>query len=159
MPGKRIDPRRAKKHRAYSVGEAALLLDVHKNTVRKMIKDGLPVVDDMRPTLIRGGDLRAWLEKRREANKQPCPPGTIYCVKCRQPRPPALGMVEYEARNGQSGQLKAICAVCETMMHRAARQSSLAAIMPDLDVRITQAPPRVGEPTNPSLNCDKAMEA
>ena len=34
----RLNPRRVKLHRNYTVGEAAMLLDVHKNTVRSWLK-------------------------------------------------------------------------------------------------------------------------
>jgi excisionase family DNA binding protein len=92
MSGKRINPRLAKLHRSYSAEEAARTLGVHKGTVRNWIKAGLPTVDKTRPVLILGSQLRDWLEQRRKAGKRPCPPGKLYCFKCREPRSPALGM-------------------------------------------------------------------
>jgi len=159
MSGKRINPRLAKLHRSYSVEEAALTLGVHKNTVRGWIKSGLPIVDKSRPFLMLGSVLRGWLEKRRKAAKRPCPPGTLYCFKCREPKAPALGMIEYKPLNPVSGNLSALCGDCGTMMHQRARRDALKAKMPDLDVQIRQAPPRLSERTQPSLNCDKSKEA
>lgn len=159
MPSKRINPRLAKLHRSYSVEEAAQTLGVHKNTVRSWIKLGLPTVDSTRPILILGKDLRDWLEKRRKAAKRPCQPGTFYCFKCNEPKPPALGMVEYTPRNAVSGTLRALCSDCDTMMNRHARKDALGAVMPNLDVQISEASPRIIERTHPSLNCDKSKEA
>ncbi|WP_417620971.1 helix-turn-helix domain-containing protein [Parasphingorhabdus sp.] len=158
MPGKRINPRLAKLHRSYSVEEAAQTLRVHKGSVRNWIKAGLPTVHETRPILILGSELRDWLEKRRKAAKRPCPPGTIYCFKCREPRPPALGMVEYVPMNAKSGNLKAMCADCETFMHRRTALASIEAVMPNLDVQIREAPASLIERTEPSLNCDKMTE-
>ena len=66
----RINPRLAKLHRSYDVRELADRLDVHKNTVRQWIREGLPVVDGAKPTLIDGGDFQAWWGKRTKARKQ-----------------------------------------------------------------------------------------
>lgn len=53
--------RLVKIHRNYTVEEVALLLSVHKNTVRTWVKECLPVIDDKRPKLILGRDLSAFL--------------------------------------------------------------------------------------------------
>lgn len=103
MLARRINPRLIKLHRPYSVEEAARALGVHKNSVRGWIKDSLPTVDHSRPLLILGQELRAYLEGKRKSAKQPCPPGTLYCFKCRQPRPPAMGMVEATRQNATTG--------------------------------------------------------
>lgn len=158
MPGKRINPRLAKLSRSYSVEEVTRTLGVHKGSVRNWIKAGLPTVRETRPILILGSELRGWLEKRRKAAKRPCPPGTIYCFKCREPRPPALGMVEYVPMNAKSGNLKAMCADCETFMHRRTALASIEAVMPNLDIQIREAPASLIERPEPSLNCDNMTE-
>lgn len=158
MPAKRINPRLVKLHRSYSVEEAARTLGKHKNSVRSWIAKGLPTIDKARPTLINGHDLRRFLENDRKARKRPCPPGTLYCLKCRQPMPPALGMVEYVALNDIIGNLIALCGGCDTVMYRRTRLDTIAAIMPNLDVQIREAPPRLRELTPASLNCDKPKD-
>ena len=159
MYRKRVNPRLAKLHRAYSVEEVARTLGVHKNSVRGWIKSGLPVDDSLRPALILGCDLRRWLEKRRKAAKRPCGPGTLYCFKCRNPKSPALGMVEYRPKNKHTGNLTALCAECNTLMNRSARRDTISAIMPNIDVQIWEAPPSIIGRTPPSLNCDNQKEA
>jgi len=101
---KRINPRLAKLHRSYDVFELADLLGVHRHTVRGWIKAGLPTVDGTRPVLIHGDEFQAWWQAKRDASKRPCEPGQLFCFKCREPKRPALGMVEYDATNGRHGQ-------------------------------------------------------
>jgi hypothetical protein len=158
MSGRHPNARLIKMHRSYSVEEAALKLGIHKNSVRGWIKAGLPILDNSRPTLILGGELKAWLGKKRKAAKRPCSPGTFYCFKCRIPKAPALGMVEYKPMNDTSGNLIALCTDCGTMMHRRARKEAIEAIMPSLAIKITEAKPSIIERKHPSLNCDKMTD-
>ena len=159
MTGRRVNPRLIKLHRSYSPDEAARVLGVHKHTVRNWIKAGLPTLDKSRPVLILGSELRAWLEKRQKAAKRPCKPGTMYCFKCREPKAPALGMVEYRPMNDKSGMLIALCVDCETVMHRRARKDATPASMPNLTVQIREAQPSIIERVCPSLNCDKPKDS
>jgi hypothetical protein len=151
---RRINPRAIKLHRTYSVEEAARVLGVHKNSVRGWRKQGLAPIDNSRPVLFLGGDLRAFLEQRRASRKRPCRPGTLYCFRCREPRVPALGMVDFIPITARTGDLTALCAVCETQMHRRARRDALAAIMPNLTVQIAKGPSRLNGERRPSLHCD-----
>ena len=155
MPARRINPRLIRLHRPYSVEDVVRALGVHKQSVRNWIRDGLPIVDRTRPVLMHGHELRAYLDGKRKAARRPCPPGTIYCFKCRLPRVPAMGMVEFTLRNAATGNLSALCGTCSTVMNRATRLASLATIMPNLDVQIREAGPRIIERTSPSLNCHK----
>lgn len=145
----RIDPRRVKIHYTYEVGEAARLVGVHKNTVRGWLKSGLAAIDDGRPTLILGRELRAFLDGRRKAAKRICPPGTMYCLKCRQAKPPAAGMVDFIPYTATHGNLRALCGDCETMMHRCARRASIEAIMPGLRVSVQAAAATTNEVSPP----------
>jgi hypothetical protein len=150
----RINPRTIKLHRTYSIEEAARVLSVHKNSVRGWRKQGLAPIDNSRPVLFLGCDLRAFLEQRRASRKRPCRPGTLYCFRCREPRAPALGMLDWIPINAHTGDLTALCAVCGTQMHRRARHDVLAALMPDLTVQIAKGPSRLNGESIPSLNCD-----
>ena len=120
---KRINPRCAKKHRSYTIFELADLLGLHRNTVRHWIRESLPVIDGARPALILGSDFQAWWGKQRRAAKRPCQPGQMYCFKCREPKAPALGMVECPITSksmvltmgGSKASLKSVAAIeCST---------------------------------------------
>lgn len=154
MSAQRINPNRVKLHRSYNVGDLAKLLSVHKNTVRGWQREGMQPIEDKRPFLFQGTTARTFLANRKANRKCPCPPGTMYCFRCRAARPPALGMVDYIPINAASGNLKAICATCETVMHRRASFARLAAILPGCDVQIAEALPRLKGSSLPSLNCD-----
>lgn len=135
----RINPRLAKLNYSYTVEEITRLLRVHKNTVRVWLKAGLPSVGPQRPTLVLGRELRAFLERRRAGFKSPCAPGTMYCLKCKAPRSPALEMVEYRKITDASGNLTAICASCGTTMYRRCRHAMISVVMPSIQVTVVEA--------------------
>jgi excisionase family DNA binding protein len=117
---------RIKLHRSYSVEEAAKALTVHKNTVRRWIKDGLPTVGGRGQTLILGSELRAFLDAKRKRAKRPCSPGFMFCLRCRTPRPPAGRMLEYVPLSPRSGNLQALCPDCLTVMYRRIKRTNVA---------------------------------
>jgi hypothetical protein len=118
------------------VEEAARLLGKHPQTVREWTKAGLPTVDERRPILIRGCDLRAFLEARSASRRSPCPPGTLYCFRCRQPRPPAFGEADFKPRDRGAGNLSALCEACGGVMNRRTNLDRIAEILPGLRVRV-----------------------
>jgi hypothetical protein len=159
VPARRASARRAnpygvKLHRSYSVAELAVCLSVHKNTVGLWQSAGLQPIDKSRPLLFQGGAVRAFLSNRNKARKRPCTPGTLYCLRCREPRQPATGTVGYHPISATSGNLRATCGTCAAIMHRRIRLTDLDAKMPGLAIPIRQAFSRLGERTDPSLNCD-----
>lgn len=154
MPARRVNPNRVKSHYSYTAGELATCLGVHKNTVRNWQRDGLEPVDSCRPALFHGGTVRDFLKARRTSRKQPCVPGTLYCLSCREPRRPALGMVDYQPMRPDTGNLRAICEVCETVMHRRIRLADMERKMPGCEVQITQGASSLIGQASPSLNCD-----
>jgi hypothetical protein len=125
------------------VDEISRLFYVHKNTVRMWIKVGLPIVDDRRPTLVYGADLRAFLERRRNKSRQRCRPGEIYCVCCRSPKFPAGAMADYLKITSVSGNLRGICPDCEHFMHRRVALARLREVAAGLDVSFPQGRPRI----------------
>jgi excisionase family DNA binding protein len=158
MPRTRINPNRVKIHFNYSVEEAARTLGVHKNTVREWLRNGLPKIDDRWPVLILGRELRAYLKARRQSGKRPCEPGTLYCFSCRAPRRPAMQFVQYTPYTETSGNLSAFCERCETVMNRRARASSIAAVMPGLEIQFVRPELRLRGRDAPSLNSDSEQE-
>ncbi|MDB5438127.1 MAG: Helix-turn-helix domain protein [Caulobacteraceae bacterium] len=154
----RVNPRLAKLHQPYTVEQVAALFRKHPHTVREWIKAGLPIVDKRRPIMIRGRDLRTFLEGRKASKRQPCPPGTIYCFSCREPRRPALEMADFEARDQGAGNLKALCEACGGPMYRRANPARLSEILPGIEVRIVRALPGIADPNAPSQNLDLRQE-
>ena len=148
------NPRRAKIHRSYTVEEVAQLYLVHRNTVRQWIKHGLPLCDDRRPQLILGGELAAFLTRKRASNKRPCKVGEIYCVRCRTPQSPALNMADYDPITATTGNLIGLCPTCGGTMYRRVSRSGLAAVAGNLEVRLTRGQERIDESNKSSVNSD-----
>ena len=154
MPARRINPYAVKLNRSYDVRELAACLGTHKNTVRHWQGAGLEPVDTRRPILFQGAVVRAFLTSRKASKKRPCPPGTFFCFRCREPRRPALDMVDYLAVTPASGNLRALCATCEATMYRRVRRANLTSIMPGIDVQFGEAVPSLKGRLLPTLNCD-----
>ena len=117
------NPRLVKIHRNYSVEQIARLFGTHKNTVRKWLKEGLPAIDDQRPTLVLGHELSRFLIERRQTTKQSCGLGRIFCVACRAPKVPAGHMADCISTNGTMG-------ICAAFAPTAAGSSTGASISP-----------------------------
>ena len=150
MTTRRVNPKVVKINFSYSVRELATCCGVHPHTIRNWQRDGLEPIDKARPVLFQGASVRAFLSRRKASRRRPCPPGTIFCVRCREPRRPALGMVEYRPLKPASGDLCAICETCEGIMHRRVRKADLTRIMPCLPVQSrTASNAYVGAPPLP----------
>jgi hypothetical protein len=154
--GKRSpNPRLAKKNRNYSVGEIAALYKVHKNTVLAWRDAGLaPIADRRKPLLFLGAELSIFLEARRLKNKRPLVPGQIYCVACREGKGPALGLVDYIPMTQKSGNLRGLCPTCDRYVHRRVSRSNLNSVLGQLEVTFTDAPLRIRDGVDPSVNSD-----
>ena len=140
MP-KSPSPLRVKMHRNYSVEEAAKCVGVHKNTMRRWLKDGLPKIDGRGQTLILGRELRTFIEAKRTRAKRPCPPGFMFCLKCRAPRSPADRMIDYMPLTATTGNLVGLCPDCSHLMYRRIKQADVsgfeAALAGDAQAPIT----------------------
>lgn len=126
MPGnKNPDRRHVRIRRTYSVPEVAALLEVHINTVRRWMKNGLASIDGRSPTLIHGAELRRYLEVRAKGRKQECGPDEMYCLSCRAPRRPILGSVHVADLNDKTVRLNGACCSCGGKICRAGSASRL----------------------------------
>jgi len=153
MP-KSLNPNRVKIHRNYTVEEAALVLGVHKNTVRAWIKESLPVCDERRPTLILGAQLRVYLQQKRKTRKRKCRIFEMYCMCCRSPKRPSGDMVDLVRGNASANRLTGLCPDCESLMNRFVNQVSLVRIQSELDVRIPSSLQHIDKSNPLPVNSD-----
>ena len=154
MSAMRPNPRLAKIHRSYTVEEIAKLYGVHRNTVRAWIARGLPTVDERRPVLVLGSHLAAFLQAKRAANKRPCGPGEIYCLRCREPRRPGGGAVRYHPLTLTLGNLVGLCACCGAGLNRRVSLAKLPLVFADLAVTLPQVQEHIDESPQATLNSD-----
>jgi hypothetical protein len=154
MAKRHQNPRLAKVNRSYKVDEIAELYGAHKNTVLNWIKQGLAVLDNKRPLLIQGQALNAFHAKRRVESKQSCKSDELYCMKCRAPRKPIFGMVEYQVVNDKTGNLIGICPACQTIMHRRISNAKIEQFSALMGFTIPQAHLHIVDSYEPSVNCD-----
>lgn len=151
MARHRLDRRRVKIHRNYTVEEIARLLGTCRATVRRWLKKGLKSIDGHRPTIVRGIDLLEYLAARMKP-KTRCLPGYCYCVKCRTPHPPAGSMAEVKVLTATTGNMRALCPACGTMMHRRVSLAQLDHLRTFLDVSIMQAARPLRDTSTPCPN-------
>ena len=147
MAKRKIDARRVKFHRNYTISEVAQLLGVHKNTVQLWLKSGLPHIREPRPVLVLGQDLKQYLNDRRQKARKPCCDGHLFCLKCREPRRPAAQMLDYVQVTLTSGNLRGICEVCETFIYRRVALLNVATVSAGCDVQFPQSQQRLIETT------------
>jgi hypothetical protein len=105
------------------------------------------------PLLIHGGDFRTYMNACKPV-KQRCRPGEFYCLGCRAPMRPALGMADYHPRTALRGLLSGICPVCERMIYRATNLAQLDQIRGGLDVAFPTAKQRLDDRASALLNAD-----
>jgi hypothetical protein len=148
------NPQLVKIHRSYSVEEISATLRVHKNTVRAWVRQGLKTIDSERPALIHGRVLADFLRTRRQANKQRCTTGEMFCLRCRKPVTPAGNIAEYLPITAISGNLRGICPCCESLIHRRTSLAQLEIVRGNVEIIFQQAEERIAEGAGPSVNCD-----
>lgn len=154
MRNRALNPRRVKRHRSYTVEEAARLFGCHRNTIRHWQKQGLKPVDGKRPVVFEGLTLAAFLEARRGARRRRLKPGEIYCLPCRAPKEPAGDMAEYVHLTEARGNLRGICPTCGRLIHRVVGRAQIEAVRGKLDLTFTEPSARIRETSAPSVDCD-----
>jgi hypothetical protein len=108
----RNNPNSVKIHRSYTVIEVSETLGVHPKTVRNWIRVGLPVVDEKRPLLIIGADLRIYLKQKRKTYMHRCEVHEMYCFKCRQANNPSIETLQFIAKPAGMAQMAGRCEEC-----------------------------------------------
>ena len=115
------DYQRVRSHRPYTIATLAALMDVDQATVRRWInRNGLKVavVSEKRPIILQGSKVKAWMKARQTAQRQPCAPNEMYCVRCKSPRQIAPESFHIVQRNAAKLTVKGNCVTCGLGLHR-----------------------------------------
>ena len=111
---------------SYTVEEVADLFGLHPNAVRRWVKSGLGPIDDGRPMLFHGTELKAFLTKRQSERKRPGKANEFFCFSCRCQRTPLGNRVLAILQTPSRLMLKAVCSVCGGKLNRAGSQAKRA---------------------------------
>ncbi len=103
---------------SYTVQEIAERLSVHVNAVHRWTKVGLSCIDGLKPQMVHGSELIAFLKLRQSKRKYTCKETELYCCKCRKPQPAWEGQADLIIRNRKQLNIHALCAVCTTPMNK-----------------------------------------
>ena len=153
MANRRHSSLRIKRLHSYDVRQAAKATGATAGTVRQWHKaHGLEAVTGVWPLIFRGVDIIAFFKKRTSSRKQRCGPGRIYCLRCKAPKIPAFGEVDYRADTPNRGALVGLCPDCEGLMYRRTSPRNLAAAAGSLKVSMPSADLRLGEAHEPNCN-------
>lgn len=115
---KRVSTRKIKKHRLYDYGEASGALGVTAHTVRAWRSDGLVVMTANTPHYILGAELIRYIEDKQAKQSVKMALDQMYCLRCKAPRKPLWGMVDYVPSSETRGRLTGLCEACEGGLQR-----------------------------------------
>jgi len=138
MGKRRAQPGRLKLHHSYTTAELTNCLGVCRATLHNWIKRGLRVSDAGPPMLIRGQDAHQFLTLARAANKRPCAPDEIYCVRCRRACRPLAQATQYVPKNATHGALVSECPTCGTRLTRLTTEPKAVTFLAALDSKVVQ---------------------
>ncbi len=143
---------RIKNNLSYFVPEVCESLGVHKNTVRQWLKKGLPKNDAIKPLLIHGSELKAFLAAQQSARKQPCNPEQCYCFKCKQPRSVWSGVVDIHLCNSKVINIVGLCEHCERQINKRSSVNNIPQIANTFIIQAVHNS-HIIETLPPSLKC------
>jgi hypothetical protein len=115
---KRFSTRKVKKHRLYDYVEAGGALGVTPHTVRSWRPLGLEVLAATIPHYILGAELIRYIEDKQAKRSVKMALDQMYCLRCKAPRKPLWGIVDYVASSDARGRLVGLCEACEGGLQR-----------------------------------------
>jgi hypothetical protein len=116
---KTFNPNLIRINLSYSVSDIAGSLKVHKRTVLMWHKEGLPAIDNSKPYLFNGKDLRSFIKTRQNKRKFKCAEDEFYCFKCREIRKSMNNSVCIHINDEKHLNITGFCAVCECRLNKA----------------------------------------
>src|SRR5579871_4202846 len=153
MANRRHSARRIKRRWIYNVRETAKATGATPGTVRNWQNHhGLQPLRDCWPPIFRGIDIIEFFALRLASRKQRCGPGRIYCLRCKEPKIPAMGRAEYRPDTARRGALVGRCPDCGKPIFRRSSPATFRAAAGDLAVSIPSGESSLVETIDPNCN-------
>lgn len=122
---RRYDHRRARAHRTYDAAEIAETFKASVGTVHGWRKrEGLKPIDDKRPYLFAGVEVKRFLTAKNRPRQQ-LSPGQFLCVACKAHRQPRHNQARVAPKTATSVNLIGECPVCGRANFRRTRIAQL----------------------------------
>lgn len=101
----------------YSVSEICDLLGVCKETAQRWFRKGLTPIDNKKPYLVKGFELRRFLKvKEKKIGKSKA--NEICCLKCRRNVVPRGSVVSIHRINDKRMNIKGVCPHCGSVVQK-----------------------------------------
>lgn len=120
------DFRRIGPSRTYSIPEFADAVQRNPATVRSWIRQGMPILDGLKPVVIDGTQAKNWLKQKWAQRKQPTNLAQAHCMRCRKSRPFAEGSRSLGWNTDKVLTVSGECALCGCRMNKFASAKSVA---------------------------------
>ncbi len=131
---RKINLNHIKANYSYSIAEICEHFGKHKNTVNNWKKEGLKPIDNKKPYLFHGSELKRFLKQKQDAQKSKCQDDELFCTKCQKPRKPFGKLVDIFVTAKNKLNLQGLCEVCNCKMNKGFKRKNLALIQKIFDV-------------------------
>lgn len=130
-----------KSRHSYTFEEISELLNVHTRTIQTWKKEGLNIIDSIKPYLVMGYDLKAFLQKKLETRKIKLDSNEFFCAKCREAVRSTDNDVWLKLTGKTLGNygfkeiiIKGICEHCNTRLNRFSHSGKIEEIKNNFNV-------------------------
>ena len=126
---------------SYTLKQIAELLNVHFRTVQAWKQEGLTTINQKKPFLVMGYDLKEFLSQKIQNKKITLQPNEFFCTKCREAVRSidnAVWLVTSGKTIGKQGfqelVIKGICENCNSKLNRFSHSGRLEEIRNNFDI-------------------------
>ena len=138
---------------SYSTNDIAKRFSIHKRTVQEWYRAGLPRIDNRKPSLVLGADLKAFLKARLNKRKSKCQKNELYCMKCKAPRQSRNNTVDIRFLSKTRMMIIGLCVECNTKTNKVDSTKNLTEIPKIFAIQQIHNRDLIGSDI-PSLNTD-----
>lgn len=116
---------------SYTLQEISNLYGNHIRTIRQWVKEGLPIIEGLYPYLVKGRELKKFLESKKQSRKIKLEAGQFYCTRCKQARNSLNNQIKIVYSGKTIGKgikdflLQGFCEVCDSKLNRFSNENKL----------------------------------